>query len=54
MSIENIKSRLKTLEKEANDNEQLRANSHESSLFYAKDVDTYFIMWCYKSVLMEC
>ena len=40
MSIENIKSRLKTLEKEANDNEQLRANSHESSLFYAKDVES--------------
>mgnify|MGYP007069891837 CR=1 FL=1 len=30
-----------------------RRNSEAHGLFYAKDVDTYFIMWCYKSELVD-
>lgn len=28
-------------------------NSEAHGMFYAKDVDTYFIMWCYKSELVD-
>ena len=30
-----------------------RNGSDGHKLFYAEDVDTYFIMWCYKSELVK-
>ncbi|MBQ8466542.1 MAG: hypothetical protein IJ546_02470 [Prevotella sp.] len=30
-----------------------RPNSNGNKLFYARDIDTYFIMWCYKAVFLR-